>query len=76
MRSIRKLGIAVVLSAVMAGGLGMTSLEAKGKKSDVDGQTATCAYLWSVMTYPYVSTTVLVYATSLYNYYGCSTTTQ
>lgn len=74
MASLKKLGTALILAAVLAGGLGTTSLEARGKKSTTtSGQTATCEYLWSVMTYPYVTPTVLLYSTSLYNYYGCST---
>jgi hypothetical protein len=72
MAPIKKLGTALVLAAVMAGGVGTTSLEAKGKKSNTDSQAAICEYLWSVMTYPYVTPTVLLYSTSLYNYYGCS----
>jgi hypothetical protein len=72
MRNIRKFGTALVLAAVMAGGF-TTSLEAKGKKkSTTDGLTATCSYLYSVMTYPYTSPTVYLYSASLYNYYGCS----
>jgi hypothetical protein len=70
MSSVNRVGAALVLAAAMAGGLGTTSLEAKGKHGG-DAQAAICEYLTSVITYPYVSAAVLVYATSLYNYYGC-----
>lgn len=73
MASIRKLGAAVILAAVMAGGLGTTSLEAAGKKKGGDdAQAAICSYLWSVMTYPYVNAFILASAASLYTEYGCS----
>jgi hypothetical protein len=71
MRNIKKFGTALVLAAVMAGGF-TTSLEARGKKSTTDGQAAICEYLNAIMTYPYTSPTVYLYAASLYNYYGCS----
>lgn len=75
MKSIKKLGTAVVLAAVLAGGVGTANLEAAKKKSTsstTDALAATCAYLWSVMTYEYVTPTVYLYAASLYNYYGCA----
>jgi hypothetical protein len=72
MVSIKKLGTALILAAVLAGGLGTASLEAAGKKKPSDPQAAICSYLWSVMTYPYVNYMILAYATSLYTEYGCS----
>lgn len=75
MASIKKLGTALVLAALIAGGAGTASLEAAGKKKNsttTDGLTATCDYLYSIMSYPYTSPSVYLYAASLYNYYGCS----
>ena len=71
MASLKKLGAAVVLAAVMAGGV---SLEAAPKKKGggEDAQTATCTYLWNVMSYPYVNSLILATATSLYTSYGCT----
>lgn len=69
MRSIKKFLSAAVLAALIAGGLGAATLEAKGKTGD--SQAAICAYLWSVMTYPYVSPVVLAYATAQYASYNC-----
>ena len=71
MGSIRKLGVAVAIAGVMAGGLGSATLEAK-KRGGGDPKDAICTYLESVITYPYVSEYVLVYALQLWNYYGCS----
>lgn len=73
MASIKKLGTALILAAVLAGGVGTAGLEAAGKKKPSDPQAATCSYLWSVMTYPYVNYVILEYATSLYIQYGCTT---
>jgi len=41
------------------------------KKDGGGGTAATCAYLYSVITYPYASITVKLYALSLYRSYGC-----
>ena len=75
MASIKKLGTAVVLAGVMSVGLGSTTAAAKGKTGG-SGQAATCSYLYSIITYPYTSPSILVSALSLYNYYGCNTATQ
>lgn len=40
-------------------------------KKDGGGTVAICAYLSSVITYPYVNSAVKAYALSLYRSYGC-----
>jgi hypothetical protein len=75
MASIKKLGTAVVMAAVLAGGAGTASLEAaaKAKKttSTMSAQTATCQYLTSVMTYSYVNPSIMLTSATLYNSYSC-----
>lgn len=73
MASIKKLGTALVLAGVISVGLGSTNVAAKGKQPS--GQEAICSYLYSIITYPYTSPTILNYALSLYAAYGCATTT-
>ncbi|HZO19339.1 MAG TPA: hypothetical protein VFB46_10180 [Gemmatimonadaceae bacterium] len=51
--------------------LGASRLDAAPRPKG-DGQTATCAYLLRVMTYPYTSPIIKAWATSLYNSLGCS----
>jgi hypothetical protein len=41
------------------------------KKGDSDGQAATCAYLLSIINYPYVSPTIKAWAISEYIARGC-----
>lgn len=48
-----------------------TTVEAAGKKKGGDGQAATCAYLLTVINYPYVSPVIKATAISLYISYGC-----
>ena len=70
-QSTRKLSTAII--AGMIGSAMMLSagpLEAKQKGGSA--QEATCAYLYSVITYPYVSPTIQAYAMSLYVSYGCT----
>jgi hypothetical protein len=71
MNSMRRLSAALVMAAMVATGLGTATLEAK-KKGGGDPKDAICTYLEAIITYPYVSEWVLLYATSLYNYYGCA----
>lgn len=72
---IRRFGVALALAGMMAGAT--VGLEAKKTTSttSADSLAAICSYLWSVMTYEYVTPTVYLYAASLYNYYGCATST-
>ncbi len=51
--------------------LGASRLDAAPRPKG-DGQTATCAYLLRVMTYPYTSPIIKAWTTSLYNSLGCS----
>lgn len=73
MRSIRRLGAAAVMASLIASGLflGTARIEAAGKKQQ-DSQTAICDYLRLVINYPYVHPYIKLWATSLYNYYGCT----
>ena len=72
MGPIRKLGVAVMMAAVMAGGLGTATLEAKKKGGGADPQEAVCSYLQSIIEYPYVNEYVKVYSQSLFTLYGCT----
>lgn len=70
MGPVRRFGAAVMMAAMLAGGMtvGSATLEAKGKKGTSD---AVCGYLYSVITYPYVTPTIQNYAIQLYLAYGC-----
>ena len=75
MGPIRKLGVAVVMAAVMAGGLGTATLEAKKKGGGgVDPHEAVCSYLKSILDYeylsPYIRPTV---EAQYYDTYHCAT---
>jgi hypothetical protein len=72
MRRINKLGSAVALAAMIAGGMmiGTTRVEAKGKKGG-DTQDAICSYLASVINYPYVSDAIKSSALYLFTAYNC-----
>jgi hypothetical protein len=65
----QRFAAAMVLSGVVAI-LVPTSVEAKDKGGS--GQDGVCAYLYSVMTYPYVSPTIQQAAASLFVAYGCT----
>jgi len=73
MRVIRRLGGAVMIAGMLASGMpfAVARVEAADKKGGGDGQTATCAYLLSVINYPYVSVYVKTWAMSLYTSLGC-----
>jgi len=65
-----------LMVAAMLGG-GMVNLEAAkgggGKGGgNKDGLAATCAYLQSVITYPYVTAAVQDAALQLWSAYGCA----
>jgi len=75
MGRIRKIGVALMLAGVMAVSFG-TTLSAASKKPGGGGgggpkDGSVCEYLTAVITYEYVTPTVLTYALSLYSYYGC-----
>ena len=72
MKRTRRSGSAAAGVLVAAGLLlGAARLEGAPRKGDDDAQAAKCAYLLSIITYPYVSPVIKVLATSLYNSYGC-----
>ena len=74
MKGIRRFGAATVLAGMIASGMmvGTARVEAKGK-GGVGGNTndAVCAYLASVLNYPYLSPTIAQYARALFDAYGC-----
>ena len=74
MKGIRRFGAATVLAGMIASGMmvGTARVEAKGKGGG-GGNTndAVCAYLASVLNYPYVSPTIAQYARALFDAYGC-----
>jgi hypothetical protein len=70
MGRIRKFATAAVLAGVMAVAFGTTA-QAASKKPPKDTGTV-CSYLTSIITYEYVTPTVLSYALSLYDYYDCA----
>ena len=75
MKKLRKFGVAMVLAGLIAGGmmLGTARVEAKGKGGGGggDGKDAVCAYLASVLNYPYLSPVIEPYVRSLFDAYGC-----
>ena len=68
----RRFSAAILIAGMVGSGIMLSAgpLEAKGKGGS--GQEATCAYLYSVITYPYVSPAIQAYATSLYVSYRCT----
>jgi hypothetical protein len=73
MKALRKFGVAALIAGVLAIGMpfGAARVEAAGKKGGGDGQTATCAYLLSVINYPYVNVYIKAWAMSLYTSLEC-----
>jgi hypothetical protein len=73
MKGIRKIGTAAVLAGMIAGGMlaGTARVEAKGKGGGGNPNDAVCAYLASVLNYPYLSPTVAQYVRALFDAYGC-----
>jgi hypothetical protein len=67
----RKLGSAVALAAMIAGGMMLGSTTVEAKKKGGDPNEAICAYLASVINYPYVSDAIKSYALSLFSAYNC-----
>ena len=73
MKRLRKFGVAMVLAGLIAGGmmLGTARVEAKGKGGGGDPNDAVCAYLASVLNYPYLSPIIESYVRALFDSYGC-----
>jgi len=74
MRNTRKLGSAMVLAGMIAGGMMLGSTNVEAKKSRPDPHDAICQYLASVINYPYVSPAIKDAAMSLFNVYNCDPT--
>jgi hypothetical protein len=68
MGRIRRFTAALLVAGVMAVGVG---LEAKGKPGPPSND-AICAYLWSIITYEYVTPTIQELALALFSAYGCT----
>jgi len=71
MGRIRKFGVAVVMAAVLAVGMGTTAQAANKKPGGGGGNDAICSYLKQVIEYPYVTPSILKWALSLWDYYNC-----
>jgi len=74
MRNPRKLGSAMVLAGMIAGGMMLGSTNVEAKKSRPDPHDAICEYLASVINYPYASPIIKDAAMSLFNAYNCDPT--
>ena len=74
MSRLRRFGTAVAMAGLISTGMFGATAEAAGKNKGDDGQAATCAYLLTVINYPYVSPAVKAMADSLYTSYGCQPT--
>jgi hypothetical protein len=70
MGRIRKLGAAMVLAVVMAVAMGTTA-QAANKKPGGGGDTAICAYLEAIITYEYVTPSILKWALALWDRFDC-----
>jgi len=73
MKELRKFSAAMALAGLIAGGmmLGTARVEAKGKGGGGDPNDAVCAYLASVLNYPYLSPIIESYVRALFDSYGC-----
>jgi hypothetical protein len=73
MKELRKFSAAMALAGLIAGGmmLGTARVEAKGKGGGGDPNDAVCAYLASVLNYPYLSPIIESYVRALFDAYGC-----
>ena len=69
MGRIRKFGVAVVMAAVLAVGMGTTAQAANKKPGG--GDKPICTYLASVINYEYVTPTILQWALALWSHYNC-----
>ena len=76
MQICRKFGAAALLAGLIASGMmaGTARVEAKGKGGGGGGGDSTaaiCAYLASILNYPYVSPYIAQYNLALFQAYGC-----
>jgi len=71
MGRIRKFGVAVVMAAVLAVGMGTTAQAANKKPGGGGGQQAICSYLSEIINYKYVTPSILAWALALWDYYNC-----
>jgi hypothetical protein len=73
MKRIRKIGTALVVAAMLAGGLtlGSARVEAKGKGGGGGANEAICAYLAKIINYPYVNPYIRDFALDLFAKYEC-----
>jgi len=71
MGRIRKFGVAVVMAAVLAVGMGTTAQAANKKPGGGGGQQAICSYLSEIIHYKYVTPAILTWALALWDYYNC-----
>jgi len=74
LRNTRKLGSAMVLAGMIAGGMMLGSTNVEAKKSRPDPHDAICEYLASVINYSYASQAIKDVAISLFNAYNCDPT--
>jgi hypothetical protein len=71
MRRIRKFATAMVLSVMIAGAMMFSTATVEAKKNRPDPHDAICAYLASVINYPYASQSIKDYAMYLFTAYEC-----
>jgi len=71
MGRIRKFGVAVVMAAVLAVGMGTTAQAANKKPGGGGGQQAICSYLSEIINYKYVTPSILTWALALWDYCNC-----
>jgi hypothetical protein len=70
MGRIRKLGGAVALAIVIAVAMGTTA-QAANKKPGGGGDKAICAYLEAIISYEYVTPSILGWALALWDRFDC-----
>lgn len=74
MSKVRRMGGAMVLAGLIAIGFGTARLDAAKPGGGGGGNAAVCAYLKSVLAYPYLSPSIRPYVEWLYyDYYKCAT---
>lgn len=73
MRHIRKFMGAVIMAAMLAGGmtLGAATVEAKSKSGGGDARAVKCAYFEKILAYPYLTPSIRDYVYKLWLAYGC-----
>jgi hypothetical protein len=66
MKRMHRLGTAIVLAGMIAGGMMLGTARVEAKKGGVSPHDAICQYLADVINYPYVSPAIKSYALSLF----------